>query len=61
MKNNVPIDIVEGIFDCLYERKGFDSWWDDIDVDIQDEIREDLYSVTKNILDNPDNGIVGYV
>lgn len=35
-------DIVERIISILEDRQGFDSWWHDIDTDIQDEILDEL-------------------
>jgi len=35
-------DAADAVIDELNARSGFDYWWDDIDRDIQDEIRETL-------------------
>ncbi len=32
--------IWKAVFDELYDRKGFDNWWDDIDEFVQRDIRE---------------------
>lgn len=32
----------EKILAKLSDRKGFDWWWDDLDADIQDEIRQEI-------------------
>jgi len=44
--------IVDDVFKDLRTRKGFNWWWDDIDEDIQDEIRSDLHDVVFRHLEN---------
>lgn len=35
-------EAVDAVLDNLLGRRGFDYWWDDIDSEIQSEIRESL-------------------
>ena len=44
-------DIVEAILNELRGRKGFDWWWDDLEEDIKQEIRESLIHITNLKLD----------
>lgn len=48
------VRIVDDILANLELRKGFDWWWDDVDADIQQEIREDLTAIVKAYLDVQD-------
>ncbi len=34
--------IVDRVLHCLNGRGGFDGWWQDIDPEIQDEIKQEL-------------------
>lgn len=43
--------VTNSIIDMLLDRSGFDDWWDSIDTDIQDEIRD---SIASHILDGLD-------
>lgn len=38
-------NVIHNIFDDLTDRSGFGGWWDSIDQDIQDEIRETLTNI----------------
>ncbi len=42
--------IVEEIIDFLRDRGGFDHWWDGIDEETQEEIKEGLEEIVKNKL-----------
>lgn len=43
--------IVMAILEELRSRKGFDWWWDELDKDIQQEIREALMVIVDQKLD----------
>ncbi len=43
-------EIVNEIIDALCNRGGFDSWWENIDEDIQNEIKEELENITRTKL-----------
>ena len=38
------------IIDELYDRSGFDDWWDDVDEETQEEIFEKMQSI---VVENP--------
>ena len=40
-------DLVDKIIEELYDRKGFDDWWDDIDEEIQNDIKESLEEIVE--------------
>jgi hypothetical protein len=42
--------IVKDIMEELYGRGGFDSWWDDVDEETQDELMETLRDLVAEIL-----------
>ena len=52
MSNNAQ-RIIKKVFDDLYDRGGFDHWWDDIDSDIQQEILGALVRHVETILAEP--------
>jgi hypothetical protein len=35
------------ILDALYDRAGFDDWWDRLDEELEDEITEELEAIVK--------------
>jgi hypothetical protein len=35
------------ILDALYDRAGFDDWWDRLDEELSDEITEELEAIIK--------------
>jgi hypothetical protein len=35
------------ILDALYDRAGFDDWWNNIGEELEDEITEELESIVK--------------
>lgn len=39
---NISDKVTYLVIDTLNRRGGFDSWWDSIDAEIRDEIREEL-------------------
>lgn len=39
--------IVKAILDELNDRKGFDWWWDELDADIRNEIRDELTEIVE--------------
>lgn len=41
-------ELVVEIMRALKSRGGFDSWWDTIDEDIQEEILEELYEIASD-------------
>jgi hypothetical protein len=36
---------IDKMIELLSDRRGFDGWWEDIDEDIQNEIKEEMLSV----------------
>jgi hypothetical protein len=38
------------ILDTLYERNGFDDWWDQLDDDVENEITAELESIIEKRL-----------
>lgn len=46
-KNTLSENIVFNIIKELNSRSGFDSWFDDIDAEIQEEILEELIKITE--------------
>ena len=38
------------ILDALYDRSGFDDWWDRLDEELSDEITEELEEIVKRRL-----------
>ena len=40
-------EIVNEIIGALCDRGGFDDWWGNIDIDIQNEIKEELENIIK--------------
>jgi hypothetical protein len=40
-------EIIEKIINTLCDRGGFDDWWGNIDIDIQDEIKKELENIIK--------------
>lgn len=45
---NKSIEITEAVFDILSDRGGFDDWWDNIDVDTTEAIKQEIVTVVKN-------------
>jgi hypothetical protein len=43
-------EITNNVFAVLYDRKGFDDWWDDIDIDTRTEILVELQEVIKSMV-----------
>jgi len=52
--NNVcsPESLVGYILRNLMGRSGFDAWWEEIDPDVQNEIRETLASIAAPVMMN---------
>lgn len=48
-------NIIHDIFDELTDRSGFNGWWDGIDGDIQQEIRNTLTDLTVANLQRQDS------
>jgi hypothetical protein len=40
------------ILDALYDRAGFDDWWDSLDEELEDEITQELEEIVKRRLRN---------
>jgi hypothetical protein len=47
---NLFTEIVSKFIGELYDRQGFDSWWDSIDADVQSEIIGDLRKIVADIV-----------
>ena len=43
-KGNVE-PVIADIIGALDDRKGFDDWWDELDEDIQDDIKDELVEI----------------
>jgi len=43
-------EIVSKIIGELYDRQGFDDWWDSVDTDVQSEIIGDLRKIVADIV-----------
>ena len=40
------------ILDSLYDRGGFDGWWDNLDINIEKEIEEELETIIERRLNS---------
>jgi len=47
---NIFTEIVSKIIGELYDRRGFDDWWDSVDADVQSEIIGDLRKIVADIV-----------
>lgn len=43
-------ELVGAVLDDLRDRRGFEAWWDEIDDDVQAELRDDLASIMRKSL-----------
>ena len=48
---SIANDIVTTVLNDLENRSGFDHWWDDVDEEIQDEVRQVLAAKVQQVLD----------
>lgn len=47
---SVPDKIIDKVFDNLADRRGFDDFWDSLDLDTRAEIEDELREVIHDIL-----------